>query len=102
MMEGIGGTRQEESHRVCQEAGGRRTVAAEVILHRLDIILAIAPWAIEVFVEHLGCRRLKRGHHKAWVIARTHDFGLEDDPPCACPGLSGIDELVIEAATGRR
>ena len=51
MMEGIGGTRQEESHRVRQEVGGRRTVAAEVILHRLDIIFAIAPCAIEVFIE---------------------------------------------------
>ena len=54
MMEDIGGTRQEEPHRVGQEARGRRAVAVEVILHRLNVIFAIAPCAIEVFVEHLG------------------------------------------------
>ena len=101
MMEDIGGTSQEEPHRVGQEAGGRRAVAVEVILHRLDIIFAITPCAIEVFVQHLGCGRLKRGHDKAWVIPRTHDFGLEHDPPWLSPRPCGIDERVIEAATGR-
>jgi hypothetical protein len=102
MMEDIGGTSQEKPHRVGQEAGGRRAVAVEVILHCLDSIFAVAMGALEVFVEHLGCRRRKRGHHKAGVIARLHDCGLEHDPPGLRPGLRGIDELIIEAATGRR
>src|SRR5439155_10327053 len=68
----------------------------------LDIIFAIATGAIEVFIEHLGGGCLQRGHHKAGVIVRTHDFGLEHDSPGLCPGLGGIDELVIETATRRR
>ena len=41
MMEDIGGTRQEEPHRVGQEGGGRRAIAVEVILHRLDRIFSV-------------------------------------------------------------
>ena len=102
MMQGIGRTREQQPHSVRQEACGRRAVAVEVILHGLDSIFAIAPGAIEVFVEHLGGGRLKRGHHKAGVIARSHDFSLQYDPPGLCPGPCSIDELVIEAATGRK
>jgi len=58
--------------------------------------------ALEVFVEHVGWGRLKRRHDKTWVIARPHDFGRKDDPPGVCPGPRSGDELVIEAATGRR
>jgi hypothetical protein len=81
MMEEIGGTREEEAHRVGQEGGGRRAVAVEVILHGLDRIVAIPAGAIQVFVEHLGGGGLKGGHHKAGVIVRLHDCRLEDDPP---------------------
>ena len=35
-------------------------------------------------------------------VARTHDFSLQYDPPGLCPGPCSIDELVIEAATGRK
>ena len=102
MMQSIGRTREEQPHRVGQEGRGRRAVTVEVILHRLDIVFAIAPGAIEVFVEHLRGGSVQRRHDKAWVIARTHDFRLEHDPPWVRPGLGGIGELVIEAATGRR
>lgn len=102
MMEDIGGTRQEEPHRVGQEACRRRAVAVEVILHGLDRIFTIATSAIEVFVEHLRGGGLKGGHHKAGVIVRLHDFRLEDDSPGLRPGPGGIDKFVIETATGRR
>ena len=41
LMEARSGTRQEEPHRVGQESGGRRAVAVEVILHRLDIVFSV-------------------------------------------------------------
>jgi hypothetical protein len=100
-MEDRGGTCEEEPHRVGQESGGRRAVAVEVILHRLDIVCAIATGAIEVFVEPLGGRRLQGGHHKAGVSVLLHDFRLEDDPPGLRPGPGGRDKLVIETATRR-
>jgi hypothetical protein len=81
MREEIGGTREEESHRVGQEGGGRRAVAVEVILYGLDRIFAIPTGAIKVFVEHLGGGGLKGGHHKAGGIVCLHDFRLEYDPP---------------------
>ena len=70
MLEDIGGPcqeSQEKPQRVGQEAGGRRAVAVEVILHRLDSLFAVTTRTIEVFVEPLGRGRLKRGHHKAGV-----------------------------------
>lgn len=73
-----------------------------VRLDCLDIVCAIPTGTIEVFVEPLGCRRLKRGDNKAWVLPRTHDFGLEHDPPWLRQGLCSIGELVIKSATGRR
>ena len=59
-----------------------RKVVAEVrslwrsLLHRLDIVFAIPPGAIEVFVQHLGRGRLQRGHDKAGVIARLMTSAL--------------------------
>jgi len=76
--------------------------AVEIMLHRLERIVASATGAIEVFVESLGGGGLQRGHHKAGVIPCPHDVGLEDDPPGGCPGPCARDKLVIEATTGRR
>lgn len=101
VLHDIGRTRQEEPQRVGQEAGGRRAVAVEVIFDRLDIVCAMATGALEVCVQHLGRRRLQRGHHTAGVIARLHDFGLEHDPPGLGPRPCGIAALVLEAAPGR-
>ena len=101
MMQDIGGTREEEPHRVGQEGGGRGAVTVEITLDRLDIVFAIPTGAIEVFVEHLGRGRRQGGDDKARVIARAHDFRLEHDPPGLRPGPGGIDKLVIETATGR-
>ena len=102
MVQGIGRPGEQQTHSIGQEGGRRGAIAVAVRLDRLAIVFAIPAGAIEVFVEHLGCGRLKRGHHKAWVIARPHDFGLEHHPPWLRPGPRGIDELVIEAAPGRR
>jgi len=101
-MEDRGRTREEEPHGVGQEGGGRRAVAVEVMLHGLDRVFAWAPGAGEVCVEQLGGGGHQGGDHKAGVIVRLHDFRLEDHPRGACPGPGGLDELVIEAATGRR
>lgn len=100
-MEDIGGTGEEEPHRVGQESGGRRAVAVEVIFHRLAIVCAIATGALEVCVEPLGGRRLQGGDHKAGGIVLLHDCRLEDDPPGLRPGPCGLDKLVIETATRR-
>jgi hypothetical protein len=102
MLEARGGTRQEESHRVGQEAGGRRAVAVEVSLHGLDRMFAMATGAIEVCVEPLGWGRLQRGHHKAGGIARPQDCGLAHHPPGLPPGLCGRGQRVRQAAAGRR
>jgi hypothetical protein len=50
MREDIGRPGQEEAPGVGQEARGGRAVTGEVILHRLDIIFALATGAIEVFI----------------------------------------------------
>jgi len=102
MMQSIGRTREQQSHRIGQEGGRRGPITVEVHFHRLDIVFAIPTGAIEVFVEHLRGRSVQRGDDKAGVIARAHDFRLEHDPPWAHPGLGRIGELVIEAATGGR
>src|SRR5262249_25622518 len=73
------------------------------MLHRLDIVFAIPPGTIEVFVDHRGGGSAKRGDDTAWMIARGPGFRLAHAPPGSGPGLCSIDALVIEAATdGRR
>ena len=102
MMQSIGGPREHQPHRVGQEGRRRGPITVEVHFHRLDIVFAIAPGAIEVFVKHLRSRSGQRRDDKAGVIARPHDCGLEHDPPGVCPGLCSIDALIIEAAARRR
>ena len=50
MVEDIGGARQEEPHSVGQERRRRGPVAAEVALDCLDIVFAIPPCAVELFI----------------------------------------------------
>src|SRR5215468_3152850 len=72
MVEDIGGAREQESHGIGQEGGGRGAVTVEVILHGLDVVFAIPPGAVEFFIDPLGCRRLKRGDDEAWIVASGH------------------------------
>ena len=102
MMQGIGRTREHQPHRVGQEGRRRGPITMEVHFHSLDIVFAIAPGAIEVFVEHWRSWSVQRRDDKARVIARAHDFRLEHDPPWAPPGLGRLEEFVIETATRRR
>ena len=50
MMQSIGSTREHQPHRIGQEGRCRGPITVEVILHRLDIVFAIATGAIAVFV----------------------------------------------------
>ena len=59
MVEDIGGARQQEPHGVGEERRRRGAVAVEVTLDRLDIVFAIPPRAVEVFIHLLGRRRLQ-------------------------------------------
>ena len=102
MVQGIGRPGKQQTHRMGQEGGRRGAIAAQVALDRLDGIFAIAPSALEVLVEHLGCGRVQRRDDKTRIIPRAHDFCLEHDPPRLCPGLCRIGALVREATAGRR
>ena len=101
MMQDIGRTRQQEPHGVGQEGRGRRAVAVEVILHRLDIVFAIAAGAIEVFIHMLRCGASKEVTTKRGLSPAAMTSALSDDPPRLRPGGCGIAELLIEAATGQ-
>jgi len=85
MMQDIGPAGQQEPRGVGEEGRGRRTVAVEVILHRLDIVFAIAAGTVQVFIHVLRGRRLEGRHDKPWVVARGHDFRLDDDAPRLLP-----------------
>jgi len=102
MMEDIGGTREEETHRIGQEGGRGGAIAVKITLPRLESVCAIPTSPIEVCVAHLGCGSVQRGDDKAWIIVRAHDFCLEHNPPGLRPGPGGIDQRIIETATGRR
>ena len=56
LVEDLGGARQEEPHGVGQERRRRGPVAVEVALDCLDIVFAIPPRAVEVFIHLLGGR----------------------------------------------
>jgi hypothetical protein len=57
MVEDRGGARPEEPHGVGQERRRRGAVAVAVALDCLDIVFAIPPRAVEVFIHLLGGRR---------------------------------------------
>jgi hypothetical protein len=102
MVQGVSRTGEPQTRGIGQEGRCGGAIAVQVRLDCLAIVFALPTGTIEVFVEHLGCRRLKRGDNKAWVIPRTHAFGLEHDPPWLRPGLYCIGELGIKAAPARR
>ena len=54
MVQDIGATREQEPRGVGEEGRRRGAIAVEVILDRLDIVFAIAPGAVEVFIHVLG------------------------------------------------
>ena len=85
MMQDIRPARQQEPCGIGEKGCGRRTIAVEVILHRLDIVFAIAAGTVQVFIHVLRCRRLSGRHDKPRVVARSHDFRLDDDAPGLLP-----------------
>ena len=56
MVEDIGGARQQEPRSVGQERRRRGAVTVEVTFDRFDIVFAISPCAVEVFIDVLGRR----------------------------------------------
>jgi hypothetical protein len=102
MVEDVGCTRQQQPERIRQEGGRRGAITAQLTLHCLNVVFAIATGTIEVFIEHLGCGSVKRRHDKTGVIPSTHDFRLQHHAPRLRPGLRRITELIIEPATGGR
>ena len=58
MVEHIGGAGEQEPRGVGQERRGRGAVTVEVTLDRLDIVFAIPPRTVEVFIHVLGRGRL--------------------------------------------
>ena len=101
MVEHIRGTGQEEPQRVGEERRCGGAVAVQVAFDGLDIIFAIAAGTVEILIEHRRRGGLQRGDHKAWVIARRHDFGLEHHAPRLGPGRRAIEELLIQAGARR-
>ena len=98
MVQGLGRTREDQTHGIGQEGRRGGAITMQITLHRLDIVFAIPTGAIEVFVDHLGRGSGKRGDDKAGVIPRIRDFRLQHNPPWLRPRLCRIGELVIEAA----
>ena len=102
MMENIGGARQQEAHGVGQEGRRRGPIAVEVTLDCFDIVFAIPPRAVEVFIHLLRRRRREGGDDKAGIIASRHDFGFDNDPPGLGPRRGSRGELLIHTAAGGR
>ena len=73
-------------------------VTLEVALDGLDVVLILAPGAVEVLVERLGGRLAQGGDDEAGIVAEGRDFGFEDDPT----PVSGAPEEVAVAKTAAR
>src|SRR5215470_3787487 len=98
MMQDIGGTRQQEPHRVGQEGRRGSAVAVEVTLDRLDVIFTGSTRAVDVLIHALRRGGYQGGDDKAWIVARSHHFRLQYDPPGLGPGVGAIGKLSIEPA----
>ena len=68
MMQDIGGTRQQEPHRVGQEGRRRRAVAVEVTLDRLDVVFTGPTRAVEVLIHALRRGSGPGGDDKAGTL----------------------------------
>ena len=84
------------------EEGLSLVVTMEVTLHRFNRIFAMATCIIELFIPLAEAGGFQRGDDKAGIVASSHDFGLQDDPPRLGPGRRSTGELLVEAAAGRR
>ena len=81
MRQDLGPARQEAPRGGGKAGGGRRASAVAVMLDRLALVVAMAAGAVQGFLPVLRCRRLSGRHDKPRVIARGHDFRLDDDTP---------------------
>lgn len=102
VLQAIGRTGQAEPQTVGEERRRGRTVAGEVVLDRLDRVVAIAAGAGEVLGQPRRGRGRQRRAHTPWGIPRRPHFGFEEDPPGLGPGGRGIEQLGIQTAAGGR
>lgn len=65
MVEDVGRTRAQQPERIRQDSGRRGAITAPVYCHCLDIIVAIAPDAIEFLIPHRRSGGVQRRHDQA-------------------------------------
>ena len=102
MRQDLGPARQEAPRGVGEAGGGRRASAVAVMLERLALVVAMAAGAVQGFLPVLRCRRLSGRHDKPRVIARGHDFRLDDDAPRRRPRGRGRGARLRDARPGGR
>ena len=102
MRQDLGPARQEAPRGGGEAGGGRRASAVAVMLDRLALVVAVAAGAVQGFLPVLRCRRLSGRHDKPRVIARGHDFRLDDDAPRLRPRGRGRGARLRDARPGGR
>jgi hypothetical protein len=85
MVEHIGGAGEQEACGVGHTRGGGGAVTMEGTRDRFDGVFAMPPRTVELFIDLLGRGLLSRGHDKAGIVPRCHDFGLDNPPPRLLP-----------------
>lgn len=100
MGEDRGPARQQQPRGVGEEGRGRRAVAVESTLDRLESVCTIAPGTREVFIPLLRRWRGEGGHHKARGVPGSHDFGFDDPAPRMVPRGRSIGAGLIDATAG--
>ena len=91
----------EEAQVIGEKAVVIRAITRQMVRHRLDIILALTPSAVQIPIKRFRRRFGQRRHHKARVVAQAHDLGLEHHPVRGGPGASPVIHLVVKPGRGR-
>jgi hypothetical protein len=90
----VGAGVQEQAELVGGGAGAGSSVGSEVGLPRLDVVLGLAPRAVELFVDRLTGPLGQAGDDEAGVAAARPNLDAGDDALDAAPGGGGVVELL--------